>query len=49
MKYIISEKVDKKWLNLRRKNKAKLTQYWKNIYPMDYVRDLVAKSEQKQI
>lgn len=45
MKYIISKNVDKKWLKRRKKDKAKLVTYFKNLYPAPYAKMMVAKSQ----
>lgn len=44
MKQIISKNVSKKWLKRRKKDKSKLVNYWKNLYPMPYARMMVAQS-----
>lgn len=48
MKFIISKNIDKKWLKRRKKDKAKLVTYWKNLYPTPYAKMLVAQNENKE-
>jgi len=40
MKEIISKNISPKWLKRRKKDEAKLTQYWSNMYPTDYAKDM---------
>lgn len=40
MKEIASKSVPKKWLKRRKKDEAKLTTYWSNLYPVDYAKDM---------
>lgn len=45
MKIIISRKVKGDWLKKRKRDKAKLVHYWSNLYPPDYAKKMVAKSD----
>lgn len=45
MKMIVSKSVDPKWVKRRKKDKAKLVNYWTNIYPQDYAKKMVAKKD----
>lgn len=47
MKEIVSKNVSPKWLIRRKKDEAKLTTYWSNLYPVEYAKDM-ARDYQKQ-
>lgn len=44
MKFIISKKIKNDWVKKRKKDKAKLVHYWSNLYPPDYAKKMVAKT-----
>lgn len=42
MKEVISKHVPSDWLKRRKKDLAKVHQYWSNIYPDEYAKDMAA-------
>lgn len=40
MKEIVSKNVSPSWLKRRKKDQAKVTTYWSNLYPMPYAEDM---------
>jgi len=49
MKEIVSKYVPQKWLKRRKKDEAKLTTYWSNLYPFDYAKDMTRDYQKEAI
>jgi len=49
LKEIVSKSVSPKWLKRRKKDEAKLTLYWSNLYPPDYAEDMTRDYQKEAI